>query len=343
MRFGHVAVFFLAIAFPLSYANSANLRVFTWEEYFDPDLIAEFEAQYNTTVELLYYEHDEHRDQVMAETGGNGFDIILVDDVELPAYIAQGWLAQTNPDSLPDLAKHKGIWSDLVPAANGYTVPYGWSTYGMAYRTDLVSNPPQQWADLFEPSRELSGFIQMSPQANELTVIASLALGFSPVNLNQEQLNSIRSHLTDQKEHVASYQTIDAEDSLFLEGIAKVAVTYNSDALFIQDEMDNVGFISPTDGTLMWIDFLAVSKNSPNQKSAHQFLNFFLDPTVVAQDIEYHYTASFSEEATLLLPEELREDKSVYPDYSENLNTMAKPDKATVRTHMHIYNALNLN
>ncbi|TCS41363.1 ABC transporter substrate-binding protein [Reinekea marinisedimentorum] len=322
--------------------SAESLRILTWEEYFDPQLIEQFEQQHDTSVEFIYYEYDDIRDRIMAETAGFGMDIILVDDLEMPAYASQGWLAPLQADRLFYLQGHGTLWSQLVDKAEQYAVPYSWGTYGIAYRTDLVQSPPQTWAELFNPTDEMSGFIQMPPQSSELLAIASMAFDYSLDTASQQQINELALHLVNQKPHVIAYKALDVEDSLLEQGKAKVAVSYNSDVVLLQDHTDNIEFISPTDATLMWIDFLTISSKTQNLALAHDFLNFFLKPEHVAQNMEYHYSASFSDTANAMLPDEIRLNGAVFPAAASAIKLVPAPTTAVIRSQMRLFNALDL-
>jgi len=334
-----------SIIAPTSLADHESLRVFTWEEYFDPDLVAVFEQKHGVRLEFIYYNNDEVRDQVMAETSGYGFDVILVDEIELAAYIQQQWIKPIEYTKLKNLDEHGDKWKQLTPSADGYAVPYGWGTYGIAYRADLLSKAPTKWADLFNPTDALLGFIQMPPQASELLVIALMAQGNSPATSDSQKLTEAYNLLLNQKAHVKTYQTPNFDEDLNLlnQGLTKAAVTYSSDALFLQDEFENIEYVSPSDGTILWIDYWTISAQSHKVDLAYKFFDFLLEAQVSAKNTEYHYTATFSSKAKSLLPTEIRENKVIFMPNIEDLNTMQVPTRQRLRTMMKIINNLEID
>jgi spermidine/putrescine transport system substrate-binding protein len=325
------------------FAEHTTLTILTWEDYFDPELIPLFEKEYDIKTEFIYFDSDETRDQLMAESAGYGFDVLLVDEVEINAYITQRWVAQLDKSLLPNLDFHGTQWKKDAPSADGYAVPYGWGTYGITYRTDLVKKPPTSWADLFNPNADYAGAIQMSSQISELLSVALLSEGFSANETDVARLKLAEKKLIAQRSLVSAYKIPDLDgDNILLEsGESKVAMTYSSDSLYLQDELDNLAYVTPTDGNIYWIDFWAVSSQSHKIKEAHQFLDFVLQPKIVAQNVEYHYSATFSEEANKYLSEDILNNKTIYPDNIETMEMMKPPTKYSIRSMMKVWNALD--
>jgi len=333
----------IVLLIPSAWAEPATLRILTWEDYLDPELISRFEEHHQVTVQSIYYDNDEVRDQIMAENQGNGFDLILVDDIKLPTYIEQGWLAPIAVERLINLADHGNLWHNRVPGIQGFAIPYSWGTYGIIYRSDLLDAAPTRWADLFEPNDQLSGFIQMLPQASELLVIALLAQGDSPHSNDTATLAKALDLLTRQKDRVAYYRTVDFDDNLLHQGVVKAAVSYNSDAIVLQNLYDNIEFVVPAEGSIMWIDYWTLSANSKQTELAMAFFDFLLDPVNNAQNVNYHYSATFSAKAKALLPVEVRNNEAVFPANADTFETLKRPSRPTIRTMMRIINNLDID
>ena len=75
---------FALLACPLSAAEKAlpspqrTLTLLNWSEYLDPELIAKFEQEFNAKLNEVYFESDDLRDDMMLETDGRGYDLVLV-------------------------------------------------------------------------------------------------------------------------------------------------------------------------------------------------------------------------------------------------------------------------
>ena len=345
MRFPFASLLFMSVSVTATATTLPTLKVLTWEEYLAPEVAELFQAETGIALEFIYFDNDEVRDQIMAETYGHGFDIILVDELELPAYVGQKWVAPLDVTILTNLPEHGTQWSKVVPEANGYAVPYGWGDYGIVYRTDLVKKPPTKWADLFDASNELAGHIQMTPQASEMLIIALMALGYPATETNPDALKSAEVALLRQKQIVKAYQTTnyEPETNLLNQGTVKASVSYNSDAIFMINEFENLDYVSPIDGNIFWIDFWTISENSKQKDHAHTFLNFLLRADITAMNVEYQYTATFSEAAKKQISPEILNDRIIFPEVKGDINVMTAPTRDTIRTMMKIINALDIN
>jgi len=208
----------------------------------------------------------------------------------------------------------------------------------------LVTTPPTKWADLFDPSNELAGHIQMTPQASEMLIIALMALGYSPTETSIDALKKAEEAIFSQQSIVKAYKTNDfePESNLLIQGLVKASVSYSSDAIAMISENENLSYVSPSDGNVFWIDFWAITENSHQKATAHRFLNFMLRADIAALNIEYQYTATFSEKAKALLDTEISSNKTVFPDINGDINVMTAPTRNIIRTMMKIINALGI-
>jgi putrescine transport system substrate-binding protein len=63
----------------------------------------------------------------------------------------------------------------------------------------------------------------------------------------------------------------------------------------------------------MWFDMVAIPKDAPHPDHAHAFLNFLMEPTVIAAISDAVGQANANAAALPFVNETLRNDPSVYP------------------------------
>ncbi len=119
-------------------APPRSLVFLNWSEYIDPELVEKFEQQFNAQVSQVYFESDDLRDDMMLETGAVGYDLVIVNGINVNSYRKRGWIAPLGEARLPNLKYVARHWRDAFEGASGYGVPYFWGTLGIAYRQDLV-------------------------------------------------------------------------------------------------------------------------------------------------------------------------------------------------------------
>lgn len=320
-----------------------TLKFLTWESYISEELIAQFEQAFSANIELVYFENDESRNQIMAETSGVGFDLILVDDQELPNYIEQDWLATYNEKDLKHFDNLTDLWLLLVPNAQNYAIPYGFGTYGIAYRSDLIENVPNTWQELFFPSEELKGKLVMPPQVIELQALALAASGYGVNEDSVEALNKAQELLVNQQPYVKSYAspTFEADD-LLLSQNALVAVAYSGDALYLQNINSNVKYTSPNDPSILWIDFITVAQHSKHKKLAFQFIDYLLQAEQSALNTNEIFTATFNRAALPFVDENIKNNPAIYYENLKNMELLRPPSMNYMRSAIKISNVIDL-
>ena len=116
-----------------------------------------------------------------------------------------------------------------------------------------------------------------------------------------------------------------------------MAVGYSGDVFQAADRAEEagkgieIGYVIPKEGANLWFDMLAIPKDAGNVKEAHAFINYLLDPKVIAGVSDYVGYANANTKAGELMDQEIREDESVYPPQAvlDKLYVMAElPPKA---------------
>ena len=334
----------IALFSSMTFADTPNKLVFlTWEDYIDEDVIAEFEKRYNAEIEFVYFEHDEERDDMVASPEGRVYDVIMLDGQTMVTYRRLGWLEPLAHEHIPNLKYYNTDWQKMRPDAVGYSIPYAWGTAGIAYRKDLVSQPVNSLAALFQPSPEVRNKIIMTPQILELVPAALSYLRLNPNSFESNDLKRAEQVLLQQRPYVQSYHALRLdEESALVKGTASIAYAYNSDALTLMDLNENITYVVPKEGSPRWIDFLVVSSRSAKKNLAYQFLNFMSDTDIVARNVETIYAASFNDYANAKLPKEIRENPIIFHNGNEELYLVAEPDSTAARKMSSILQLLNI-
>lgn len=74
-----------------------------------------------------------------------------------------------------------------------------------------------------------------------------------------------------------------------------------------------MAFAIPREGAILWIDVMAIPADAPHPDNAHRFIDFLLQPEVIAGVSNYVAYANANSAATPLLDEEVRDDPGIYP------------------------------
>lgn len=298
----------------LSSAAKAELRFLTWSEYMDPLLLDEFERRFNAKLTEVYFESDDMRDDMLVETDGKGYDVILVSGIVLDAYRRRGWLAPLGDTEVPNLRHVAARWLDLFPEARGYAVPFFWGTTGIGYRKDLVQGAIDSWMQLYRPAEALRGRIYMAKQGRDVVGMALKALGHSANSSDDEDLDEAEELVLAQKPYVKaySYPSLNANSGL-VTGAIHAAMMFNGDVLVAQQHQPAITYVVPREGGNLWVDYLVVTQSSERKQLAYQFIDFLNEPPIAARLARFVHYASPNKGAEALLPPEFLGDPIIYP------------------------------
>ncbi|MGD8497304.1 MAG: spermidine/putrescine ABC transporter substrate-binding protein [Chromatiales bacterium] len=291
-----------------------DLVVLNWSEYMDPDIIARFEQAHNVKVKEIYFESDDTRDEMLVENDGRGYDLVLVNGLNLRRYHTRGWLAPITEVEVPNLKLIDPKWRTAFDAADGYAVPYFWGTLGIGYREDLVPEPITSWKQLYNPPEALRGKIVMNLSNRDLIGMGLKSLGYSANSTDPAELAAVEELLLKQQPFVREYSYVSLnEESSMVSGEILAAMLYSGDALMLQEVDERIAFQLPEEGGNLWVDYWVVLSSSKNKRLALDFIQFINEPETAAQLAEFVYYATPNQAAEKHLPAEFFEDPVIYP------------------------------
>ncbi|EWH11022.1 Spermidine/putrescine-binding periplasmic protein [Catenovulum agarivorans DS-2] len=308
--------------------RAAEITLLTWPDYISQSVLDEFYRQSNIQVKQVYYDSDDARDKLLNLSRGHGYDVILTSRVRLPMYIQLGWLETYQQSKLPNIQHLSPKWHEAANEFGQYCIPYFWGTIGILYNKKYISSPPTSWRVFFNQLPQYSGKVNLLNDSRTLLPMALIAAGFNSHSNQQQEINQAATLIHKHLAHINSFSalSLEQENRLNNEQIW-ISMAYNGDALYLKSLNPDLEFIQPTDGTNAWLDCLTISKASRHKNSVHQFINFLLLPKnalELAQQLQYP-TPNLT--AYKQLPLSIRQNHTLYPKLSKNvqLNQVIAP------------------
>lgn len=291
------------------------LRLLNWEDYIDPEVLQAWQEQ-EGQLEEIYFDNDQDRDAILMNSERHQIDIAVVDEVIASRFGRNGSLIKLDETLIPNLKHIEPFWRQRC---GEYAIPYLWGTLGIAYRDDKVKTPPKSWADILLPEQSLQGHIGMINDFADLLGPALFYLNYDLNTGNQEELKDAFSLLKKQAQSVLTYEyplSYMAHSPRAKE--LYMAVAYSGDQYSLTDRFPESGYnwsyAIPEEGTVLWVDCLAINRNSRKQKEAIRFLNYISSPEVAARNAIYNMIATPNLTAKSSIPKEQLQDLSIYPD-----------------------------
>ncbi|MCG8617267.1 MAG: spermidine/putrescine ABC transporter substrate-binding protein [Desulfobacterales bacterium] len=291
-----------------------TISFLNWSEFIDPDLIPEFEAEFGIKVKEVFFETDEEREQKLAYTQGKGYDVILMSGPYIESHEKRKWITPLDMAAIPNIVHVDPRWRSAYPKAEIYAVPYLCGSIGIIYRRDLVPVEIDSWQQFFRPDPGIKGKICMINDSKEVIGMALKALGHSVNSGKTAELAEAENLLMGQRPFVSIYATPDiTETSPMVTGEMCMSMTYNGDALAVQEFSPEIRFVLPKEGGGLWVDYLTVAASSEDKAGAMAFINFLNRPKNAARLAAFTYFASPNKAAEAHLSKEHLENPVIYP------------------------------
>lgn len=311
-------------------SGSNELFVYNWGEYIDEDVISQFEEETGIKVVYDLFETNEEMYPVI-EAGAVNYDVVCPSDYMIQKMRENDLLAELNFDNIPNADQIDPAYMEMsrtFDPENKYSVPYCWGTVGILYNTkrleELGVEPPTSWEDLWD--ERLSGEILMQDSVRDAFMVALKKDGYSMNSTSEEELELAKQDLIDQKPLVQAY-VIDQVRDKMIGGEAAVGVIYSGEMLYIQEEVENLGldynleYVLPEEGTNLWLDSWVIPKNARNKENAEKWIDFLCRPEIAKANFEYITYPTPNKGALELLDEDVRNNKSVFPDMDSLTNS----------------------
>jgi spermidine/putrescine transport system substrate-binding protein len=289
-----------------------KLRLLTWPDYVSPETLQQFEAEFGIKVELEFVPSAVELVERM-QTNRSGIDVLVPPDYSVRGLSAQGLLLKLDHSLLPNLEhleSHFYVGRAHDPESN-VSVIKDWGTTGFMYRTDMIYETPESWADFWRLAQKLSGCVTVLDSPGEVIGAALKLRGHSYNASSLEQLAGARDDLLNLKQHLLAFET--NYKPLLASGKACLSLGWNGDAAALIGRGIPVRYVLPNEGSQIWEDDWAISAGVSDPELAHAFLNFVLCPEIAAQEARYTRYATGNRAGRELLAEEIQKDPATYP------------------------------
>lgn len=298
----------------LAAAAEARLNLFIWSEYIDPEVVADFEKAHNCRVTVDLYEDSESMLARLANGGDALYDVVVPSDNMVPVLIRRGLLAPLRHETLTNL-RHldERFRNPDYDRGHRYSVPYQWGTMGILLRPPRGTSPEATWGLLFDPARQPGPFVLIdSPR--DLFAAAFRFLGRSVNTTNLADLRRALDLLAAARQRALGFDGSVGGMNKVLSGAARAAIVYSGEAARAIRADTNLVYLLPREGTILWVDNLAIPARAPHRELAERFINFVLAPPNAARIARYTRFATCNREARSQLDPREASHPAIYPD-----------------------------
>ena len=288
-----------------------TLTLLTWPDYINPQTIQQFESEFGISVQLEIVPSAVELIERML-TQSPGVDMLVPPDYAVRELNSKTRLLNLDHSQLPNLEHleprfYRGRAHDPEGLVS---VVKDWGTTGFMYRTDLIDETLESWADFWRFAEKVSGCVTVLDSPGEVIGAALKMRGHSYNASSPQELVEACDNLLELKPHLLAFET--NYKPLLASGKAYLSLGWNGDAAALIAQGIPVRYVVPSEGSQIWEDDWAIAADSSHSDLVHMFLNFMLRPDVAAQEARYTRYATGNHSAWMLLEEAMRNDPSTY-------------------------------
>ena len=298
-------------------ASAVELVVYNWPFYLAPEVKTRFTQETGHTIKELFFDSEEARSNLLLAKHAPLVDLTVIDYQSLQTL---SWSTLFNDKPAAGYKSEAAIEPRFLAACGQQASPYFWGSIGIAYRSSHVGQPITHWQQLFEldaKNSDLAGHIIMVDDAFDLVSVTLKALSHSINTRNKDELKQAFTHLQAQKHAVLDYRlSLAAIRDPKQEAEVYAAMVYSGDFYTLQkiSKYQDWVFVSPEEGSPIWIDCLAINKKSSHPKEAAELINFLQRPDIANLNGEKSGFAPTLKEA--LISATMKADPVAYPPSS---------------------------
>ncbi|MBA1272983.1 polyamine ABC transporter substrate-binding protein [Stutzerimonas azotifigens] len=306
----------------------STVHIYNWSDYIGESTLEEFQKATGITPVYDVFDSNETLEGKLL-AGRSGYDVVVPSNHFLGKQIKAGAFQELDRDKLPN-------WENLDPEllkqlqkndpGNRYAVPYLWGTNGIGYNVEKVKaalgvDEIDSWDVLFEPQNieKLSSCgVAFLDSADEMVPAMLNYLGLDPNSQDPADYEKAEAKLLEVRPFVRYFHS-----SKYISDLANgnicVAAGFSGDVFQAAARAEEAGkgieiaYSIPKEGGNLWFDMLAIPADASNVDEAHAFINYILDPQVIAGVSDYVGYANPNLKAGELMDAEVYEDESVYP------------------------------
>ncbi|HEX2375854.1 MAG TPA: spermidine/putrescine ABC transporter substrate-binding protein [Actinomycetota bacterium] len=295
------------------------LNVYNWSDYIDDRTIPLFQALTNLRVNYDVYSSNEDLLARM-QAGPTNYDIIVPTNTFVPTYMKLDLIEPLHQELIPNLTNldKEFVETDYDPG-NRYTIPWQWGTTGIGFNRRQTGGTVDSWAAVFEPSQAMGGHVTLLREVTDLIACALIYLGKSPNSIKDADLDEVVRLVRSIKPKLKGFTTDTYIDELAANE-TWLAQGWSGDVFQAQDQNPDVSYVIPKEGSLRFVDVMAIPKGAPHPGNAARFMNYVLHPKVQARISKYVSYGTPVSLAKPLLPSDQTTDPAIYPPAATKLS-----------------------
>lgn len=309
--------------------GSGTVNVYNWSDYIAEDTNANFEKATGITVTYDVFDSNEVLEAKLL-AGSSGYDVVVPSLNFLGRQIQAGVFMPLDKSKIPNIANLDPEMMKRIEKqdpGNRYAVPYMWGTTGIGYNVDKVkaafgnTDVTNSWDLVFKPenlAKLKDCGVTFLDTPSEIVPIALNYLGEDPNSTDPAVIDKAGALLKTIRPYISQFHSSSYIDAM-ANGDTCLVVGWSGDVIQARDRAKeagngvNIAYSIPKEGAPLWFDMLAIPKDARNVDNAHAYINYLLDPQVMANNSNFISYPNAVPKAKELMDKEITSDPTIYP------------------------------
>jgi putrescine transport system substrate-binding protein len=321
----------------VNYDKKNTVNVYGWYGIIPSHIIKDFKKETGISVNYDIYDNNETLEAKLVATanGRNGYDVIFP---SLTPYATRqnsiGLYQKLDYSKIPNT---KNLNQEIVKKIGNidYFIPYFWGTIGIAINEDIVKRE-LSWINIdsydiiLNPSilQHLYKYgVSFPEEFVDIFQQTMLYLGLPTNTKNKKCLESFLNHFKKLRPYITKFSSTTIISDL-LNGSICIGIGTSDNiyrAILAGKNMGKkIRYILPKEGSVFWLDCMAIPTSAPHTENAYKFINYMLKKAIGEEITKYSgiYTTT--------------SDEKINPEFIMGAKSVTKEDmyfdKAATRT-----------
>jgi spermidine/putrescine-binding protein len=361
MRVNTLSLVVLISTFSATTHADETVNISNWNGYIADDTLVNFNK--DTGIKATYDIHDSN--EVLESklmTGNTGYDVVSPSNHFLSRLIKAGAIQKLDKSQLPN-------WKNLDPAlmkklevndpGNQYGFPYMWGTAGIGYNVEKIkaifgnTDVTRSWSLFFDENniKKLSECgVAIIDNPTQILPITLNYLGLPPHSHESADYKKAEQALLKIRPYVQYFHASKYISDLANGNVCAV-IGFNGDivqAAASAREAKNgidIAYSIPDEGSTLWMDMVVMPKNAPHEKNGYAYMNYLLEPKVIANISNSIHYANPNSAADAFVDPAVKQDLAIYPPKTvmDKLFTVEDLPAAIARLSTRLWTKLKTN
>jgi spermidine/putrescine transport system substrate-binding protein len=315
-----------------------------WPEYIDvndktqarPTLDA-FTKQ--TGIKVKYTEDYNDNDEFYAKVrpllsagADTGRDVWCSTDWMVSRLIRQGYVQKLNLANIPN---HGNVEPSLLNVefdpGRLYSLPWQSGFAGIAYNPKATGGKKIESVDQLLTDPAIKGKVTLLTEMRDTVGLVLLAMGKKIESFTDADFNAAMAELQKAKDagQIKGFTGNDYTKPLAA-GDTAACFAWTGDVVQLQADNPSLGYVLPSTGCTLWSDNFVIPALAKHKKNAETLINYYYDPKVMAQVVDY---------VNYISPVQGTKEILATLDPAIAKNTLIEPDAATLE-RAHVFRGL---